>query len=410
MRSLLKIAWRNIWRNRRRTLINMSAVGFGLFLVIFYAGLIGGMVGDAKSQLDNAGMGHVEITAPGWRLRHGAAQVLSEPRALLARLRLPPGAEVGARVVSRGLITSARNGQGVAVHGIDPVAEKQLAAYLNDIRAGGPIAADDAQGILLGEQLAERLGVRVGSKVRLMVQRGDGEVGADLYRVRGIFHAISPGISRGLVMISAASAQALLGLKDAAHQVVIQLPNADDADQVAASLRSQLGEGYEVVTYADLLPVLKELERLENSGLMIAALFIYLLVGLGILNTMLMSVLERTREFGVMRALGSRPRRIVAEVLAEAFWIATISVVVGLALGLLVTWVGSERPLLDFRSSLGESFELGGTVMKTAFRTELSIGAGLKASALVYLLTLLVGLYPAWRISRLQPADAIRTA
>jgi ABC-type lipoprotein release transport system permease subunit len=410
MRSLLKISWRNIWRNRRRTLINMSAVGLGLFLIIVYFGLVRGILADAKNQLDNSGMGHVEIYAPEWRVRHAAGQVIKDPGALLVRLTLPKGAQIGARVVARGLATSAHGGQGVTIHGIDPAAEAQLAAYATDVRQGATLAADDMHGILVGERLAERLDVRVGQKLRLMVQRADGEMGADLYRVRGIFHSISPSISRGRVLISARSAQTLLGLGDAAHEIVIQLERSDEAEPVAAALRAELGSGYDVVTYGDLLPPLKAMEGLMDSVMVIMALFVYLLVGLGILNTMLMSVLERTREFGVMRALGNRPRQIITQVLAEAFWIASISVLLGLALGLTVTWLGSERPLIDFGRTIGESFEIGGTVLKSAFRTEFSLVTALEASAVVYVLTLLVGLYPAWRVSRLRPAEALRAA
>ena len=408
MRALLTLGWRNIWRNRRRTLINMSAVGFGLFLVIVYSGMIAGMLGDAKSQLDNSGMGHVEIYAPGFRLRHGAGMTLGDPQALLARLKLPPGAQVGARVVGRGLATSARGGQGVGIIGIDPGPEALLSAYSTDIRQGARLAADDDRGILIGEKLAERLKVGVGQKVRLMVQQADGEMGADIFRVRGIFHSIVAPISRGQVLVTTRAAQTLLGVPGAAHQVVIQLERPEDAEPLAAALRAELGQGVEVATLLQLLPVLATMDRLIDGVMLVMALFVYLLVGLGILNTMLMSVLERTREFGVMRAIGTRPGRVVALVLAEAFWIATISVAVGLSLGLALTWFGSERPLLDFSKTAGESIELSGAFLRSALRTRFSVASGLKASALVYVLTLLVGLYPAWRISRQQPADSLR--
>jgi ABC-type lipoprotein release transport system permease subunit len=410
MGSLLKISWRNIWRNRRRTLINMSAAGFGLFLIIVFTGLTDGIMADGKRSLANTGMGHVEIYAPGWRLQHKAGQALANPAALLASLPLPPGAQAGARVVARGLATSAHGGQGVQIHGVDPAVEARLANYAADLRQGGPLTADDAHGILVGEELAKRLQLRVGLKVRLMAQRADGEIGADLYRVRGIFHSISPNLSRGVVLVTSASAETLLGVGDVAHQIVIQLPRPDDADAVAAQLRTALGANYDIVTYGELLPLLKTMEATYKDIMIVMALFVYTLAGLGILNTMLMSVLERTREFGVMRALGNRPRYVVSLVLAEAFWIGTISAAAGLALGLLVTRLGSAQPLMDFGKTMGESFELGGMVLKTAFRTEFSPLAALKASMAIYLLTLAVGLYPAWRVSRMRPAEAIRAA
>ena len=409
MRTLLKLGWRNIWRNRRRTLINMSAVGLGLTLVVVYSGLIAGMLGDATSQLDNTGMGHVEVYAPQFRLRQAAAMTLGDPKTLVPSLRgLPPGAQVGARVVSRGLITSARGGQGVTLHGIDPGAEALLSAYSTDLRQGARLAPDDDRGILIGEKLAERLKVSVGQKVRLMVQRADGEMGADIYRVRGIFHSMAANISRSRVLVTRHAAQALLGLPDSVHQVVIQLERAEDADALAASLRAELGASAEVVTYRQLMPIIGTMESLIDSVMVVMALFVYLLVGLGILNTMLMSVLERTREFGVMRAIGTRPGRVVWLVLSEAFWIASISVVVGLGLGLAVTYLGSEKALFDFSKTYGESMQLGDATIRSAFKTKFLPLQGLEASGIVYLLTMLVGLYPAWRVARKQPAEALR--
>jgi putative ABC transport system permease protein len=408
MRTLLKLGWRNIWRNRRRTLINMSAIGIGLFLVVAYGSIVDALMNDAKSQMANSGMGHVEIYAPGFRGKQNVGAFMENPGSVLARLQLPEGALSGARVVARGLATTAHGGQGVLIHGVDPAREASIASYVSDIREGAPLAAGDDRGILVGEKLAERLKVRVGQKVRLMAQRTDGEMGADLFRVRGIFHSVAAGISKSRVIVTAKAAQTLLGLPDAANQIVIQLARAEDADRVAASLRAQLGAGFDVVTYGELLPVLKTLERTMSTVMSIAAFFVYLLVSFGILNTMLMSVLERTHEFGVMQAIGNRPGRIRALIVAESFWVATVSVAVGLALGLAFTAYGSHHTMLDFRSTLGESMELGGAVVKSTLRTEFSPLSSLRSASYVYVVTLLVALYPAWRVSRMLPAHALR--
>ena len=408
MIATLKLGWRNIWRNRRRTLISMAAVGLGLMLVLVYGGLIAGMMEDAKNQLDNSGMGHVEVSASGWRTHRNARRFLAEPGSLAGRLALPEGAEVGFRVVARGLLTSARASEGVELHGVDWADERHLAAYVSDIRQGELPAADDLRGILIGERLAERLKVDVGKKLRLMVQRADGEMGAELFRVRGIYHSIAPSISQRRVLVSRQAAQGLLGTGDGAHQVIIQLARAAEAEEVAARLRVALGPDVEVFSYGDLMPLLKTMERLTDNIVLVAALFVYLLVGLGILNTMWMSVLERTREFGVMQALGTRPGGILAIVLAESFWIATLSAAIGLAAGLAITWYGSRAGLLDFSKALGESMELGGAVLRSAFKTRFSPHDALRATVVVYLMALLVGIFPALRVSRMRPVNALR--
>ena len=408
MVTILKISWRSIWRNRRRTLISMSAVGVGLVLVILYSGLMGGVLGEARDQMDNVGMGHVEITAPGWRAHRHAAETLADVESLIARLDLPPGSESGWRVVARGLASSARGSEGVEVQGVNWEREARLSAHVRDVRHGQRPAAGDDRGILIGEKLAERLRVRVGSKLRLMVQRADGEIGAELYRVRGIFHSLSPAISRSRVLVGEDSARRLLGVEDVAHQVVIQLDRAAQADPTAAALRASLGPGYEVRSYGELLPALRNIERLADLVVWLAAFFIYGLVGLGILNTMLMSVLERTREFGMLRAIGTRPRRVVAQVLGESFWIATISGAVGLAVGLALTWYGSQHALMSIGE--GEALEYAGTVLPSQVTTKFSPGAALHATALVYVMALVTALYPAWKVARVPPARALHSS
>jgi ABC-type lipoprotein release transport system permease subunit len=406
MSGALGLGWRNIWRNRRRTLISMSAIGIGLFLVIFYSGLMAGMLGDAKNQLDDGGLGHIEMFADGYRLKHDVALSMPDVDAWRAKLTLPPGSEVGTRVLARGLATSARGNEPVQVMGVDWQDETRLSSHFRHIRAGA--LPEDGQGVLIGEQLAERLGLKVGSKLRLMVQRTDGEMGADLFRVRGIFHSIGASIGLRQVYVSQQTARDLIGLEKGAHQLVIQLPRPEQADAVATTLRGEVGAGTQVMTWGELLPVLKRMDALTDSVVFALGGFVYLLVGLGVLNTMLMSVLERTREFGVLMALGSRPRRIVQVVLAESFWIATVSVLAGAVLGGLLTWHFSTA---GFQLNVGtESIQLEGATMATLVKTRFSIGDLFKASTFVYVMALVVGLYPASRITRLQPAEALRRA
>lgn len=409
MSGVLGLGWRNLWRNRRRTFLAMSAVGIGLLLTIFYAGLISGLLSDAKNQLDNAGMGHLEIYPEGYRPKRMAGTTLPDPAEWSGKLTLPPGAELGGRVLARGLATSARGSEPVEVLGVEWDREPALSAHLRAVRQGGLPSVDDARGVVVGEQLAERLRLKLGSKMRLMVQRADGEMGADLFRVRGIYHSISSAIGKRQVFVSKAAAREVLGLGQVVHQLVIQLPDANAADALAAQARAALGAGFEVKSWGELVPILRRMEGLTNSVIAGLSIFVYALVGLGVLNIMLMSVLERTREFGVLMALGTRPGRIVAQVLAESFWIATLSVLVGGALGGWLNWYFSVHPI-DFFANIGESFDLEGVSLSTAFKTRFVWADLLRASAYVYAMALLVGLYPAARVIRLQPAEALRRA
>jgi ABC-type lipoprotein release transport system permease subunit len=406
MTDILKLGWRNIWRNRRRTLISMSAIGVGLMLVVFYSGMVGGMLADAKNQLDNAGMGHIEIFARGYRPKRDVGTVMTDVPQWHENLALPVGAQVGTRSLARGLATSARGSEPVQVLGVDWSREKLLSAHLRQVTVGTLPAAGDDRGVVIGEQLAQRLALKVGSKLRVMVQRADSEMGADLYRVRGVFHSISPAIGQRQVYVSQAAARNLLGLGNAAHQVVIQLDDPMAADTLAPQLQAALGQRFEVRTWGELTPILKRMEALTNNVVFALALFVYLLVGLGVLNTMLMSVLERTREFGVLLSLGTRPARVIQVVLSESFWIGTLAVAFGALLGGLATWHFSRTGIRFLGAS--ESIQMEGAIISSLIKTRFSLPEIAKAAIFVYLMALVVGLYPALRITRLQPAEALR--
>ncbi|MFT3706617.1 MAG: ABC transporter permease [Archangium sp.] len=404
--SALSLGWRNIWRNRRRTLISMSAIGVGLALVIFYSALVGGMMSGAKNQLDDGGMGHVEIFAKGYRPRRELAMTLPDLSTWQDKLKLPAGTQIGQRVVARGLATSAHGSEPVQLWGVDWKAEADLSTAVRSIKQGALPEADDAHGVVIGEQLAERLALKPGSKVRLMVQRADGEMGADLFKVRGIFHSVSPALGKRQIFVSLAAARELIGAEGVSHQVVVQLQNPDDSARVASELQAALGDRYEVLTWGQLIPVLERMEKLTDNVVFVIAIFVYLLVGLGVLNTMLMSVLERTREFGVLLSLGTRARQVVQIVLAESFWIATVSGLAGAALGTFLSWYFSSHGVQI--SSTAESMDLGGATLSTLVKTRFNLADVIKASSFVYAMALIVGLYPAFRITRLQPAEALR--
>lgn len=404
MSGSLSLGWRNIWRNRRRTVISMVAIGVGLLLVIFYSGMVGGMLGEAKNQLDNGGLGHVEVFAKDYRPRRDVTRAMAGDSEWRSKLSLPAGAEAGTRVLARGLATSARGNEPVHVFGVEWSQEPGLSAHLRKLAQGQ--VPGDARGVVVGEQLAERLGLKVGSKVRLMVQRTDGEMGADLFRVRGIFHSIAPVIGQRQVYVSQEAARSLVGLEHGSHQLVVQLDDPQQAEVVATSLKRALGDDYEVKTWGELLPVLKRMDTLTNNVVFALAFFVYVLVGLGVLNTMLMSVLERTREFGVLMSLGTRPSRIIKVVLAEAFWTGTLSVIIGASLGALLTWHFSQHGLQLGGAS--ESIQLEGVTLSKLVKTRFMWSDVLKAAGFVYAMSLIVGLYPASRITRLQPAEALR--
>jgi len=404
----LWLAWRSLWRHARRTAFSMAAVGLGLLLAIAYIGLSDGMLKDASQRIDRTGLGHIQVHAAGFRDEQDPSLVLKDPDALVKRLTLPTGSKVSERVLSQGLLTTAWGSRGAEVLGVIPSAEAGVSEAIRDVVEGEGLKADDARGILLGETLAHRLKLKVGGKVRLTVQRADGELGAHLFRVRGIFKGVSPTLNAGLAYITLGAAQQLLGIGDAVHEIVVFLPDGNQADALVKTLRPEAGAGVEVLPLSEFLPFWKSMEQMMELMIWSIVIVVFLLVGLGILNVLLMSVLERTYEFGVLMAIGTKPQQVVLQVLFEGLWIACIAVTGGLALGLLVNWWGEAHGLLDYTGAIGSVYEAGGVAFSMKMHTAFSVPRALEASAVVWLLTVLVGVYPAWRVAKLHPADALR--
>ncbi|MBL8921465.1 MAG: ABC transporter permease [Myxococcaceae bacterium] len=401
------LAWRSLWRHPRRTVFCVAASGLGLFFALVYIGLTDGMVKDASDRVDRTGLGHVVIEATGFKDEQDIGKTFS-PSQVLERLELGAGRKASARVLSPALVATAWGTRGVELLGVDPVAEAGVSEAARTIVAGQALAPDDVRGIVLGRELAKKLKVGPGGKVRVTVQRPDGELGAELFRVRGLAGGPSATMGGRVAYVTSAAARQLLGLGEVAHQVVLFLPDGAQADEVAASLRARLGPAVEVRSLGEFLPVWRKLTTLLDVFIYAVIVVLYVLVGLGILNVMLMSVLERTQEFGVMLAIGTRPAQVVRQVLFEGMWIACIAVVLGLALGLPVNAWGAQHGLMDYRAEFGEVYEMSGVAMSMQIKTVFSLARALETSAVVWLLTVLVGVYPAWRVSRLEPSAALR--
>lgn len=407
MTAAARLAWRSLRRHARRTAFCVLATGGGLFFAIAYLGLSDGMLKDAGERVDRTGLGHLQVSAKGFRDERDPALTVRAPRALLARLPVPPGSKTSARLVSAGLLTSAWGSRGVEVLGVDPAAEAAVSEAIRVVTQGAPLRVDDDHGVLVGAKLAERLRLAPGSSVRLTVQRPDGELGAERLRVRGIFGGPTASITGNVAYVTTTAAERILGVHEVAHELVVLLPEGRAADALASAWRPLVGPELEVLTLGDLVPMWKSVERLMDAFILAIILVIFAMVGLGILNVMLMSVLERTRELGVMMALGTQPRQVVAQVLWEGVWIATFGVIGGTVAGVVLNAYGEAYGLLDYSQDFGEVYEMSGMAISMKLRSALSVARALAAAGLVWVLTVLVGVYPAWRVARLRPVDAM---
>jgi putative ABC transport system permease protein len=400
--NTLRIAWRNLWRVPRRTVLTVAAVSLGVTAIVFLASYRESAYGQMIRTITDQLVGHVQVHGKGYQETPELATVVKEPRLVEAQLaQALPGAVAERRVIGAALAGAADSSAGVVVMGLQDGQGASLLTVTSG-RALGKVAAHE---VVLGVDLAQQLDVKPGAELVLLGQAADGSTANDRYQVVGIGDMGSSDLNATAVFLHLEDAQEFFGLGDAVHLVVLHLPT--DSEDVSAQLAAARGAldltSLEALSWNEMLPELRKTVDSKRSGGKAMDVVVFFLVALGVLNVMTMATFERTREFGVMMSIGTRPSGILRLVLTEAALQGLLGLAVGVALAVaLVVGVGT----LDM-SSLTKSDMLGVRMPQVLF---LKVQWGSIAWAGVVTLTtmLLAGLLPAWRASRLQPATAVR--
>lgn len=408
MAILMKLAWRNLWRNVRRTLITMAAIGLGLALAMVSIGLGDGGHEQMIESGVRMGAGHITVQPRGYQKNPSNEKTITNETPVLRALKdIPQVREVSLRIVGRGLISSAANSSGIAFRGVDPTQEGDKSLLAPHVISGDYLSVGDARGILIGEKLAQKLRVSVGKRVVLMGQDASKEVSSSLFRVKGIYKTGVSDLDRYFCVISLEGARHFLGLEQGVTQVAIYLGSQFEVEKVLSLLRSRLGFlPIEVLPWQEVMPDLLRFVQLDDAGNYLFLGIILVIVALGILNTILMSVLERTREFGMMLALGLSPCFLFFTIMFETTILALMSMVFGGGLGFgghhYFATVG-----LNLTGLTAERLTLAGTIISPILYSHLRPMRVVGLLIIVFLVTLVTGLYPAVKASRLSPVKAI---
>jgi ABC-type lipoprotein release transport system permease subunit len=425
---LATIAWRNLWRNPRRTFLTALALGFGLALLLVALGLRDGAYEQMIANGVRLGAGHVVVQAQGYR--ETRAQELLLPGWVVATaeetlrrdLRRDALQGVSPRLLASGLLSSATNAAGVGIVGIIPEEEQRVSLVAQRIIAGGYFSDSTPAGVVIGAELARKLAVQVGSKVVLMAQEirpasasaaetdgtGEGEIQSALFRVVGIFRTGLPAVDAYVIYLPLPAVQSLLGAQDQVTQVAIFLNQESEAQSVATHLRERLaGAPAEVLTWRESMLELVQLMRLRSAFNYVLFGIILVMVGLGLLNTMLMAVLERRYEFGVCAALGVQPNQLAGIVFCESLALIVISLALGLALGLSIHHYFATVGL-DLRRFTDAPLSAAGTVFDPIMYSHLSPSGVLWSVGAVFAMALAMSLYPAFKAARTELPEALR--
>ena len=402
------IAARNIWRNPRRTLITAGGAAFAVFAYVFLFGYFDGFDEQAIDTATRYLTGHVQIERPGFRTNLAPELSITRPVEVIAAARRVPGvAGVAPRVQAQAIASSATKSVNVALIGVDPILEPGVTFIDRTVREGAALQSGRDRDALIGRKLAEKLDVRVGEKVVVMAQAADGELGTAAYRVAGIFSTESSSFDGGIVYVPLPAAQRLLALGDSAVSTVnVRLTSRTGLDDALTRLRPALSaRGYSVVPWQGLIPAVDEMVRVVRGIRTIVMAIVLVVVAMAIMNTVFMSVAERTRELGVLLALGTRPDAVVRMVLYETAATMALAASLGYGAGvLLVSYL--SRAGLDLSAFFRDYDAIPGL---TGVIYPKLIWASIVVPGILLLVgSLLASLYPAAQAARLDPVKALR--
>jgi putative ABC transport system permease protein len=421
---LVKIGWRNLWRNPRGTVLTAVALGLGLTLLLTSLGLLDGSHEQVVGNGVRFGAGHVVIQAKGYRDTGSQdlllpAGVVSATEVFLHTKAMNHVARgVSPRLLASGLLSSAANADGVLVMGVIPKEERVVSLIPERIVEGTYLNDDQRAGVVIGTELARKLAVKVGGKVVIMTQAvqssgtktasaGEGEMQSTLLRVSGIFRTGVQAIDANIIQVPLSEAQTLLGVPGRITQVAILLDREGDAPMVAQGLRMHLtGLPVEIFPWRESMPALAQLMTLDEAFNYVMNGVVLAMIGLGILNTILMRVLERRFEFGLCSALGLRPTQLAVMVVGESLALTTISLALGLFLGLSVQHYFATSGLdlrWFFRSSLPAAL-----VFDPIIYSRLSIARIASSVGIVFLMATVISFYPALKAARTDLPGALK--
>lgn len=406
MKLYLRLAWRNIWRHSRRTLIIVAAMSLGLALMMFYDGLVAGfnqaIYGNAVKVLG----GNIQVHAIGYRTEANQTPLLplNDDQAVVKAALAQANVVAATRRITTGGLASSREGAfAVGITGIEPEKELEVNLAEQHVVAGRNLTADDGDQIFIGKGLADAMGVQVGDRITLTGRSTHEQMRRRTMTVAGIYDLGMADIEKRTIYISLSEAQSLYGLAGHSTEVAIVLKQLGQEPAVIAALQPGL-PGYEIESFEANYPELQSALSTKGGVMNIFSVVILMIAGIGILNLLLMAVYERTREIGVLGALGLKPRQISFLFILEGTMIGLVGVAAGIGLGLLVNGL-LMRVGLDFTSFSGVTSYMA--LINGRVYPSWGVDKLLMRALTVAIIAALAAVIPAREAAQREPAEAL---
>lgn len=401
----IKLAWRNIFRNKRRTIIAGTAIGIGLASLIFVDALWIGMEKNMIKTATSSFLGEGQIHHNNFRETQEVDYTIENLGEVEEKLKIESiVAHYSLRTLALGMITSPANVQSIVFWGIKPSTEKFLSQIDEAIIEGSFFAEDSERDILLGKDLAEILEVKIGDRIVVTVaQAKTGDLSQEMFRVSGIYHLNIQEMDQSMAFVKIQKAQQMLAIGNNVHEIALRFSHDNfGRDKNLDFWKKYSQKNNEAVGWTVLLPQLEAAFELSQFSTLITALILFGVVALGILNTLFMSIHERMFEFGVIRAVGTRPFRVSRLILFEAGSLALVSILLGNILGFIITyWISKTG--IDYTG-----IEFVGVTFRELLYPVMHWEQFIIYPIWVFIFTIIAGIYPAVYAAKMSPAQAMR--
>ncbi len=400
---ILILAWRNLWRNNRRTLIMLSAITIGVWAMIFMIALMRGMVDDMLLNGIRHLPGEVQIHHPDYRDDPSINNSITTPgEKLLKALQIPEVKAWTNRIRVPAVISSERDSRGVTLLGVEPISEVQLGFDLDSIIEGRFLKHSHDSGIIIGAKMAERLETHLGKRIVIMSQDPENNIVDRGFRIVGIYKARMASLEEVYVYAGLGTVQKLLELGDKVSEIAITGEDYRHVEDWFLVIKEAAGKNLQTLPWYEIDTYLSTMLVTMDGFVLIWIIVIFLALSFGLVNTLMMAVFERIREIGLMQALGMRPGLILYQILIESFFLLFI----GLLLGNVFA-IGTIIPLQDGVdiSAVAEGMEMMG--VSSILYPALKLNDMLLVNAIVIVLGLLASVLPAWHAASFDPVEAL---
>jgi ABC-type lipoprotein release transport system permease subunit len=402
--KIFSIAFRNVFRNWRRTLVTTLAIGFAGFIMILFASLMQGLLQASERNAVVMDLGDIQIHAKDYREDPDLYKMIDHPDRILTSLR-QAGFYAAKRLYGFGLAAAGSTSAGVQVRGLDLSTESTVTQIDQHLLKGAWLEDADPKGVVLGRKLAMTLGVDIGQEVIFIGQATDGSMANDIYRVKGILKSVGEEVDRTGLFMTAKSFRTLFILPEGVHEIAVMRSDRTMDLETATKTVASFAPGYETLNWKQLKPVIARILGLADSQMIILVTITYTAVAMLILNAMLMTVFERIRELGIMKALGVTPWQLMmlvyAETFVQVFTASLLAVISGCALSRYFEYHGIDL------SSLAEGVSIGGVAVDPIWKAYLTARSVEVPIGFLFIMSFLAVLYPAVKAALIQPVRAI---